>query len=113
MRIEPPFIHVDEAATTSESRFAALYKTESRITGSPTATRQSNSSAAQIGIAPEMANLADQVERAQDTGRRQHGATGAALRRAHRYLSYRYDSWLLGLVSQRIAAQRAADSWHE
>ena len=36
MRTEPTFVHVAEAAGTSESRFAALYKTESRITGSPT-----------------------------------------------------------------------------
>ena len=36
MRTEPTFVHVAEAPGTSESRFAALYKTESRITGSPT-----------------------------------------------------------------------------
>ena len=36
MRTEPSFVHVAEAPGTSESRFAALYKTESRITGSPT-----------------------------------------------------------------------------
>ncbi len=36
MRTEPTFVHVAEAPGTSESRFGALYKTESRITGSPT-----------------------------------------------------------------------------
>ena len=37
MKPEPPFVHVaDAGAGASESRFAALYKTEPRITGSPT-----------------------------------------------------------------------------
>ena len=36
MKPEPPFVHVAQEATTSESRFAALYKTEPRITSSAT-----------------------------------------------------------------------------
>ena len=35
MKPEPPFVHVDPASPVSESRFAALYKTEARITGDP------------------------------------------------------------------------------
>ena len=36
MKPEPTFVHVDRRRRASESRFAALYKTEPRITGSPT-----------------------------------------------------------------------------
>src|SRR6185503_16767086 len=59
MRIEPAFIHVAEAAA-SESRFAALYKTESSITGSPTRL-VADFIGGQIGSAAETASLAAQV----------------------------------------------------
>ena len=36
MRVEPTFVHIAETSGTTESRFGALYKTQSRITGSPT-----------------------------------------------------------------------------
>src|SRR5664279_5986345 len=107
MRVEPPFIHVSESATTSESRFAALYKTESRITGSPSQL-VSQFISTQIGIAPEVANLTDQVNALKIL----EDASTAELERLFAehidIVSYRYDSWLLGLVSQRISSQRAA-----
>lgn len=109
MRIEPPFIHVAESAAVSESRFAALYKTESRITGSPTQL-VSEFISTRIGIAPETANLTDQVNALKTLAT----ASTAQLERLFAEhidtVSYRYDSWLLGLVSQRIASQRAASA---
>ncbi len=109
MRTEPPFIHVAESATASESRFAALYKTESRITGSPTQL-VSEFIATQIGVAPETADLTDQVNALKIL----ETASTAQLERLFAEhvdtVSYRYDSWLLGLVSQRIASQRAASA---
>ena len=68
MRTEPTFMHVADAATASESRFAALYKTESRITGSPTQL-VSEFIGAQIGVAAEAAVLAAQVDALKIAGR--------------------------------------------
>ena len=109
MRLEPPFIHVDASAVASESRFAALYKAESRITGSPTQL-VSDFISTRIGVAPETANLAEQVNALKILST----ASTAQLERLFAehvdIVSYRYDSWLLGLVNQRIAAQRAASA---
>ncbi|MGZ4826877.1 MAG: hypothetical protein ACXVY9_05880, partial [Terriglobales bacterium] len=107
MRTEPPFIHVAESATASESRFAALYKTESRITGSPTQL-VSEYIGTQIGIGVETANLTAQVSALKKLAT----ASTAQLERLFAEhvdtCSYRYDAWLLGLVNQHIAEQRAA-----
>jgi hypothetical protein len=107
MRVEPPFIHVNASATASESRFAALYKTESRITGSPTQL-VSEFIATKIGVAAETTNLADQVNALKILAT----ASTAQLERLFAehvdIVSYRYDSWLLGLVSQHIQSQRAS-----
>ncbi len=106
MRIEPPFIHVAEAAS-SESRFAALYKTDASITGSPTRL-VSDFISSQIGGAVETAHLAEQVAALTKLA----VASTAQLERAFAEhidtCSYRYDAWLLGLANEHIAAQRAA-----
>jgi len=107
MRTEPTFVHVDAAGTTSESRYAALYKTESRITGSPTLL-VSQYIGEQIGIAAEAAVLTAQLDALNTLAL----ASTAELERLFAEhidtCSYRYDAWLLGLVNQRIAEQRAA-----
>ncbi len=109
MRIEPTFIHVAESATASESRFAALYKTESRITGSPTQL-VSEFIGTKIGLAPETHVLADQVDALKTLAI----ATTAELERLFAEhidtCSYRYDAWLLGLVSQRMSDLRASQA---
>jgi hypothetical protein len=109
MRTEPEFIHVAEAPGTSESRFAALYKTESRITGSPS-VMVSDYIRQQIGISLETAGLADQLTALKTL----ETASTAQLERLFAEhvdtCSYRYDAWLLGLVSQRIGEQRAAEA---
>ena len=106
MRIEPPFIHVAEASA-SESRFAALYKTESSITGSPTRL-VSDFIASQIGGAVETANLAEQIAALATLA----VASTAQLERAFAEhidtCSYRYDAWLLALANEHIAAERTA-----
>ena len=57
----PRFVHVAEAPGTTESRFAALYKTESRITGSPSLL-VSDYISQQLFVAPEAANFAAQID---------------------------------------------------
>jgi hypothetical protein len=107
MRTESSFVHVAEAPGTSESRFAALYKTESRITGSPTLL-VSDYIRQQLTVAPAAADLSAQIAALKILAT----ASTAELERLFAEhvdtCSYRYDAWLLGLVNQHIAAQRAA-----
>ena len=103
MRTEPTFVHVAEAAGT-ESRFGALYKTESRITGSPSLL-VSDYIQNQLFVAPDAANLAAQISALQVL----MDASTAELERAFAEhidtCSYRYDAWLLGLVNEHIESQ--------
>lgn len=107
MRTEPTFVHIAEAPGTTESRFGALYKTESRITGSPSLL-VSDYISQQLFIAPEAANFAAEINALQVLV----NASTAELERAFAghidTCSYRYDAWLLGLVNQHIQAQVAA-----
>jgi len=116
MRSEPTFVHVAEAPAAAsaaaagigtESRFGALYKTESRITGSPSLL-VADYIRDQLHIAPEASLLATQIDALQLLV----DASTAQLERAFAEhvdtCSYRYDAWLLGLVNQRIEAQLAA-----
>jgi hypothetical protein len=104
MKPEPAFIHVDPAAPRSESRFAALYKREARITGSNSllvsdyiATRPAR---------PEVADFADQLSSISVLA----DVPTAALERLFTEhidtCSYRFDSWLLGLANVRLATMR-------
>ena len=106
MRNEPSFVHIAEAPGTSESRFAALYKTESRITGSPT-LQVGDYITQQIATSAATADLADQIGALKVLV----NASTAELERLFAEhidtCSYRYDAWLLGLVNQRLEAQRA------
>jgi hypothetical protein len=105
MRTEPAFIHVADSPA-SESRFAALYKTESRITGSPSA-QVVDFIRDRIGRAVETAGLSDQLKALKKLAT----ASTAQLERLFAEhtdtCSYRYDSWLLGLVNHRLWSQRA------
>jgi hypothetical protein len=105
MRTEPTFVHVADAAGSSESRFAALYKTESRITGSTT-LQVGDYIRQQLTTASATADLAAQI----DALKVLVGASTAELERLFAEhvdtCSYRYDAWLLGLVNQRLATQR-------
>lgn len=105
MKPEPNFIHVADGAIPSESRFAALYKTESRITSSPTMlvsdyiTSNLGVIGGTQGLAQQLACLAPLVN-----------ASTASLERVFAEhidcCSYRYDAWLLGLVSYRLQNMR-------
>jgi hypothetical protein len=107
MRTEPTFVHVAEAPATTESRFGALYKTESRITGSPSLL-VSDYISQQLFIAPEAAHFAAQISALQVLV----NASTAELERAFAEhidtCSYRYDAWLLGLVNEHVQTQLAA-----
>jgi hypothetical protein len=109
MRTEPQFIHVAETAGNSESRFAALYKTESRITGSASLL-VSDYIRQQIGISLETSGLTDQL----NALKLLQVASTAELERLFAEhidtVSYRYDAWLLALVSQRVSQLRAASA---
>jgi hypothetical protein len=107
MRVEPTFVHIAEAPGTTESRFGALYKTESRITGSPTQLI-SDFITARLFAAPEAADVSAQIAALQILV----NASTAQLERAFAEhidtCSHRYDAWLLGLVNQHIQTQLAA-----
>jgi hypothetical protein len=107
MRTEPSFVHVAEASGSSESRYAALYKTESRITGNTTQL-VADYIGQQLGSASAAADLAAQVSALKILT----DASTAELDRLFSEhvdtCSYRYDAWALGLVHQRIASLNAA-----
>src|SRR5262249_46349115 len=110
MKPEPNFVHVAEPAAAevaSESRFAALYKTESRITSSPTLL-VTDYITANLGLLLETAGLEDQLAALELVA----DAPTAQLERAFAehidIVSYRFDAWLLGLVAYQLQAMRAA-----
>jgi hypothetical protein len=107
MRTEPTFVHIADAPGTTESRFGALYKTESRITGSGSLLL-SDYISQKLFVVPEAANFAAQMKALQVLV----DASTAQLERAFAEhidtCSYRYDSWLLGLVNEHIQSQLTA-----
>ncbi len=106
MKPEPRFIHVQDGVSASESRYAALYKTESRITQSPTLL-VSDYIAEQLKVIPEAAGLVEQIEALTQLA----DAPTAQLERLFAEhidtCSYRFDAWLLGLVSAQLEEMRA------
>ena len=107
MKPEPVFVHVADGAAASESRFAALYKTESRITSSPTLL-VSDYITRNLAILLESEELAEQLRSLEILKE----ASTAALERAFAEhidcCSYRYDAWLLGLVRYQMEGMRAS-----
>jgi hypothetical protein len=106
MRTEPTFIHIAEAPGTTESRFGALYKTESRITGSPSLL-VSDYIRQQLFVVPEAANFAAQIN---SLGILVNASTAQLERAFAEHIdtcSYRYDAWLLGLVNEHFESQFA------
>jgi hypothetical protein len=109
MKPEPTFVHVAEpAGEASESRFAALYKTEARITSSPTLL-VSDYITANLGLLLETAGLQDQLAALALLA----DAPTAQLERAFAehvdVCSYRFDAWLLGIVHYQLQAMRAGE----
>ena len=106
MKPEPKFVHVAEATSGSESRFAALYKTEPRITSS-SSVLVSDYITANLPVLVESADLADQIAALELLA----DASTAQLERAFAehvdVVSYRFDAWLLGLVNLQLQAMRA------
>jgi hypothetical protein len=105
MKPEPVFVHVADSVA-SESRFAGLYKTEARITSSPSLL-VSDYITRNMATLPEAASLSDQLKCLQVLA----GASTARLERAFAEhidcCSYRYDAWLLGLVNFQLQAMRS------
>ena len=108
MKPEPTFIHVADGATGSESRFAALYKTDARITSSPTLL-VSDYITANIAGVPDMLDLGDQIAAL----RQLVDAPTAHLERVFAehidVCSYRLDAWLLAFPSLQLQEMRAAE----
>ncbi|HEY3726033.1 MAG TPA: hypothetical protein VGL51_02590 [Solirubrobacteraceae bacterium] len=106
---EPLFVHVAEAAgasaSASESRFAALYKTEPRITSSA-GLLVGDYITANFSSLREAAGLADQLAALRVLA----DAPTAALERVFAEhvdtCCYRFDSWLLGLVNLQLQSMR-------
>jgi hypothetical protein len=105
MKPEPAFIHIADGAATSESRLAALYKAESRITGRPTQL-VSDYIAANLAFLPQSAGLKDQLDA---LGVLANAATAQLERAFAEHIdlcTYRYDAWLLGLVNLQLQIMR-------
>jgi hypothetical protein len=104
-RQEPSFIHVKEQAAQSESRYQLLYKTEPAITNSTTRTVGEHivSSMPMLVAAEYLREQLRALEHLKD-------APTAVLERALAEhvdcCTYRFDSWLLGLVHYQLAAMR-------
>jgi hypothetical protein len=109
LKPEPKFVHVADDPSGSESRFAALYKTEPRITSSPSLL-VSDFITANLPILTESADLADQIAAL----RLLADAPTAQLERGFAehvdILSYRLDAWLLAFVSLQLQTMRAPTS---
>lgn len=105
MKPEPAFVHVADQAAQSESRFAALLKTEPRITNSANLL-VSDYITLNLGDLLETAGLAEQLEAVRILA----DASTAQLERAFAehidVCSYRFDAWLLGLVNFQLAGMR-------
>lgn len=105
LKREPRFMHVG-SGPTSESRLALLYKTEPAITGSPT-TLVADHISINHEVLAEAAQLKDQIAALSLLSQ----ATTAQLERAFAdhvdIVGYRYDAWLLGLVSYQLERMRA------
>lgn len=106
MKPEPAFVHVaDGAAGASESRFSALYKTEARITGSPTLL-VSDYITRNLSFLAQSRGLKDQLEALKVLA----GAPTAELERVFAEhidtCTYRLDAWLLGLANFQLQAMR-------
>ena len=105
MKPEPNFIHVAEGAIPSESRFAALYKTEPRITSNP-------STLVSDYITTHLATLAETQGLNQQSvclGLLAQASTASLERVFAEHIdccSYRYDAWLLGLVNYQLQQMR-------
>ena len=103
---EPAFIHLATQAPISESRFAMLYRTDQRITGS---TTQLLTDFIQEGVRtlPAAADLRDQIA---GLALLEKVPTAALERLFAEHIdccAYRYDAWLLGLVHHQLADMRA------
>jgi hypothetical protein len=106
MKPEPAFVHVaDVTAGGNQSRFAALYKTELRITGNPTLL-VSDYITRNLGFLMQSRGLKDQLDALGILA----DAPTADLERAFAEhvdtCTYRFDAWLLGLVNYQLQAMR-------
>ena len=106
MKPEAPFIHVDPAASASESRYAALYKVEPRITASPTEL-VADYITSHLSGPGETAGLAGQIAAVRQLA----GVPTAELERLFAEhvdtATYRLDAWLLGLPALQLDRMRA------
>jgi hypothetical protein len=105
MKPEPVFVHVAAAASPSESRFAALVKTEPRITGNPTLL-VSDYITRNLVFLPQSAGLQDQIDALGILASAQTARLERCFSETIDLCSYRYDAWLLGLVDYQLRAMR-------
>ncbi len=107
-RREASFVHVQQSAEASESRFHYLYRTDAQITQDPDRTIADHIGRliGGQGASSSSARLADQVE-ALDLLKDVPTARLERCLAEHIDLaSHRLDAWLLGLVHYRLAASR-------
>ncbi len=108
MKPEPNFVHVATSGA-SESRFAALYKTESRITGNATQL-VSDYITQNLG---SLSQTSDLNTRLQCLAILADSSTASLERGFAEHIdccTYRYDAWLLGLVNFQLQAMRGLNA---
>jgi hypothetical protein len=105
MKREAPFVHVHDAAVASESRFAALYAAEPRITGVPD-RRVAEHIALNVDVLLASRVLADQLAALELLVRTPTARLERLLAEHVDTCTYRYDAWLLGLVNLQLEAMR-------
>jgi hypothetical protein len=105
LKIEPTFIHVTEGATSSESRFAHLYKSEPRITADPSLLVSDYITQNLAGLS-EAGGLSDQLAALAVLADAPTGQLERAFAEHIDVCSYRFDAWLLALVAFQLQAIR-------
>ena len=108
LKREPPFVHVAETAPASESRFALLYTTQPEITASPTML-VSDYITAGLSELPQAAGLDGQLAAMAVLAQAPTAQLERAFAEHVNLCGYRYDAWLLGLVSYQLEQMRGAN----
>jgi hypothetical protein len=109
---EPAFIHVDQAAKVSESRFEPLYRREVKVTDNEHVTVAEHI-AAQLPFAPDTRRLREQLRSLELLADASTARLERALAEHIDTVSYRFDAWRLGFVAMQLEQMRGTGAEDE
>ena len=104
-RREPPFIHISQRTTDTESRYGRLYAPDQAVTGDPQKLVADHITSV-IGQSPATKDLAEQVEAIDALSTTPTARLERALVEHLDCCAYRLDAWRLGLANERLFALR-------